>query len=66
MAKIKTLTGLDRSITQVRKFLLRIGMKHLKVGSIPGKVDDAKIEEQDQFIKKNYSHAWTLQTKVNM
>ncbi len=53
--KIENLTGVDRSTSQVRIFLRRLGMKCRKTGSIPGKaVDDDKIEEQEDF-KKNLS-----------
>jgi transposase len=39
IAKIKALTGIQRSPTQVRQFLRSIGMKRRKVGSIPSKAD---------------------------
>lgn len=43
-------TGLHRSPTQVREFLLRIGMKCRKVGHVPGKtVEPEKITEQEDF-----------------
>ena len=48
-AKIKTLTGLERKETQVRKFLHRIGMKPRKTGGIPAK---ANPQEQEEFKKK--------------
>ena len=53
MGKIEKLTGLKRSETQVRKFLLSIGLKCRKVGMIPAKAD---LEIQESF-KKNY---WSL------
>ena len=37
--RIEELTGIKRSPTQVRKFLKSIGMRCLKVGTIPSKVD---------------------------
>jgi transposase len=40
--RIETLTGIHRSPTQVRKFLKGLGMKRLKVGHIPAKVDPPK------------------------
>lgn len=43
-------TGLKRSPTQIRDFLLRIGMKCRKVGHVPGNtVDPEKITEQEDF-----------------
>jgi len=51
--KIENLTGVDRSTSQVRIFLERLGMKCRKTGSIPGKaVDENKIEEQENFKKQ--------------
>lgn len=44
--KIEELTGIKRGLTQVRKFLKSLGMKPLKVGQIPAKLD---IEEQERF-----------------
>jgi transposase len=50
---IEKLTGLRRSLTQVREFLKRLGMKRRKVGSAPGKADDlAKQQEQREFVEK--------------
>jgi transposase len=48
-AEIEKLTGIRRSDTQVRKFLKRIGMKRLKVGTVPAK---ANVEVQEEFVKK--------------
>lgn len=49
---IEELTGLRRSLTQVREFLKRLGMKRRKVGSAPGKADDpAKQQEQREFVE---------------
>lgn len=43
-------TGLKRSPTQIREFLLRIGMKCRKVGHVPGNaVEPEKIKEQEDF-----------------
>jgi transposase len=48
---IEELTGLRRSLTQVRAFLKRLGLARRKVGSAPGKADDpAKQQEQRQFV----------------
>ena len=48
MGKIKELTGLKRSETQVRKFLISSGLKRRKVGMVPAKAD---IEKQEIFKK---------------
>lgn len=45
---IDELTGIQRKPTQVRKFLKSMGMKRLKVGSIPSKADP---DEQEKFKK---------------
>ncbi len=47
--RIEELTGIVRSETQVRAFLKRIGMRRLKLGGVPGKVDEAKQQEQREF-----------------
>jgi len=50
---IEELTGLRRSLTQVREFLKRLGMKRRKIGSAPGKADDPdKQKEQREFVEK--------------
>jgi len=46
MGKIEELTGLKRSPTQIRKYLLKIGFKFRKVGVIPAKAD---VIEQKKF-----------------
>ena len=46
-AVIEKLTGIKRSLSQVRKFLQDNGMNRRKVGSIPAKAD---IEKQKKFI----------------
>jgi transposase len=49
---IEELTGIRRSLTQVREFIKRLGMKRRKVGSAPGKADDpAKQQEQREFVE---------------
>lgn len=42
-------TGIERSPTRVRCFLLRLGLKCRKVGMIPAKAD---VEKQAEFIEK--------------
>lgn len=49
MYKIEELTGIKRSETQVRKFLLSLGMKCRKIGMIPAKAD---FEKQEKFLKE--------------
>jgi transposase len=49
-SKIEERTGIERSPTQIRAFLKRMGMKCRKVGAIPGKaITDEKIKEQEVF-----------------
>jgi hypothetical protein len=43
------LTGIKRSPPQVRKFLQSLGMKCLKVGSLPSKADP---DEQEDYKEK--------------
>jgi len=45
ISKIEELTGIKRSHTQVRKFLKSMGMKCLKMGSLPSKADPDEQEE---------------------
>ena len=48
---IEDLIGIRRSLTQVREFLKRLGLKRRKVGSAPGKADDPeKQREQREFL----------------
>ena len=49
MGKIEELTGLKRSETQIRKFLISSGLKRRKVGMVPAKAD---IEKQEIFKKQ--------------
>ena len=46
MGKIEEITGLKRSPTQIRKYLINIGFKCRKVGVIPAK---AFLSEQKKF-----------------
>lgn len=46
---IYQLTGIRRSNTQIRYFLLECGLRFRKAGVIPGKAD---IESQEQFIRE--------------
>jgi transposase len=49
-AKIKAITGIERSPSQVNAFLHRLGMKRRKVGFVPGKSGTPeKITEQETF-----------------
>lgn len=47
--RIATLTGVQRSPTQVRKFLLSLGLKRRKVGQIPAKAAPA---QQAEFLEQ--------------
>ncbi len=55
--RIEQLTGITRSETQVRAFLKRIGMRRLKLGGVPGKVDEAKQQEQREFLEQRLNPA---------
>ena len=48
---IEERTEIKRSLTQVRAFLNRIGLRYLKVGCVPGKAaTEEKIAEQENYI----------------
>jgi len=46
-SEIEKLTGIKRSPTQIRLFLLKLGIRRRKVGSIPAKAD---LERQAEFL----------------
>lgn len=48
--RIEKLTGIKRSHTQIRKFLMKLGMKFRKMGYVPSKADP---EKQKDYLKKN-------------
>jgi len=48
--RIIKLTGIDRSISRVRAFMKRIGMRPLKTGHVPAK---ANVEEQQRFVEQS-------------
>ena len=50
--RIEQITGIKRSPTQVRQFIKKIGMKTRKIGYVPGKANEEKIKEQEQFRKE--------------
>lgn len=52
-AAIEKLTGIRREETQVTEFLKRIGLRRRRVGTVPGKVDDAKKKNNALSSKKN-------------
>lgn len=56
-AEIERLTGLSFTIRHVANFLNSIGMRRRKTGSVPGKLDDDKREEQKAFISNNLEPA---------
>ena len=47
-AEIETLTGISRCPTQIRDFLVKLGIKRRKVGQIPAKAD---LEKQADFLE---------------
>jgi len=47
--RIEKLTGIKRELTQVRKFLKRMGLKPLRTGHIPAKAD---VVKQRDFLEK--------------
>jgi transposase len=49
-AKIEELTGLNRSVPQVEKFLKKMGLKCRKVGCLPAKADP---EQQADFLSQH-------------
>lgn len=57
MHRIEELTGILRSESQVRAFLKRLGMRRLKLGGVPGKVDEAKQQEQHEFLENRLNPA---------
>lgn len=61
-ATIAELTGIERSPTQVRVFLHRLGMKFRKVAAVPAKADP---EAQEAFKKKSLNHGWSKPRLVN-
>lgn len=57
-AAIEKLTSIQRSPTQVRAFMRRIGMRCRKVGYVPGKATNPeKQEEQDTFLEQQIEPA---------
>jgi transposase len=59
---IEKLTGISRSITQIKEFLHSIGMKFRKIGSVPKGVDtEEKQREQDLFLKKTSNPTYVQQ-----
>lgn len=59
---IAELTGIERSPTQVRHFLHRLGMNFRKVAAVPAKADP---EAQEAFKKKSSSHGWSKPRPAN-
>lgn len=49
-ARIKEISGIERSLPQVWSFLHKLGLRPRKVGGVPGKVD---VDAQETFKKKN-------------
>lgn len=65
--RIKDLTGICRSPTQIRAFLRnKLDYRYLKAGSLPGNGkndDEEKEKERQDFVKKNSIHFWMRQKK---
>lgn len=55
--RIKELTGIERSPTQIRAFMKRIGMKFIKTGHIPAKADRDK---QEKWLEEKFQPALSL------
>ena len=56
-AQIKTLTGIERKETQVRKFLKSIGFRCLQVGAVPAKaLTEEKKTNKRNIWRKSSSH----------
>lgn len=53
-ARIAAVTGIERKPTQVRQFLHSLGLKPLRVGTMPAKAD---VAAQETFKKKVWSPA---------
>lgn len=49
---IEQQTGVRREETQVRQFLLRLGMKCRRMGVVPGKLNEAQQAEQRRFLQE--------------
>jgi len=65
-ARLVTLTGIRRSLTQVRAFLRRLGFKRLKVAQIPAKADvtaqqtflDTELEPRLEAARQGQRHVF--------
>ena len=55
--RIKEFTGIERSPTQIRAFMKRIGLKRIKTGHIPAKAD---TEKQKQWLENTLQPALEL------
>ena len=50
-ARIKSVTGLHRSPTQIREFMKRLGLRYRKVGHVPAKADDPDQQAKQTAFK---------------
>ncbi len=57
MERIKALTGIERSPTQTRMFMKRIGLKFIKTGHVPAK---ANPEKQKAWLENEFEPALAL------
>lgn len=61
--RIKSLTGIERSVPQIWVFVRKLGMSVRKVGGIPGKVD---VAAQEVFKKKSLSRGSMRRRKAGV
>lgn len=61
-ARIKELTGVERSMTRVRTYLYSIGMARRKVAAVPAKAD---LMQQEEFKKNNSNRALSRRKPAN-
>jgi transposase len=62
-ARIKELTGVERSMTRVRGYLYSLGMVRRKVAAVPAK---ANLAAQEEFKKNNSNHALPKPKRENV
>ena len=64
-AEIERITGVRRGLTQVRKFLRRLGLSYRKLGMIPAKADaDEQAEFLDEELRPRLRQALRLRRVV--
>jgi transposase len=63
VARVRELTGLSRSPTQVRAFMGRLGMKFRKAGFVPGGQKNQEKEGEREGFQKKSSARWSVRPK---